>query len=95
MCTGFRSRLAPEHPGKVEKTVVEEPAEEKVVKEESPGKTVEQSENKKAIEKQRGLLKRKNKNKETTQNTCSEKVTLDAVIGNNDFTNTFQQIRQP
>uniref|UniRef100_A0A3B5MIL6 Syntaxin-18 n=1 Tax=Xiphophorus couchianus TaxID=32473 RepID=A0A3B5MIL6_9TELE len=33
------SRLAPEHPGKVEKTVVEEPAEEKVVKEESPGKT--------------------------------------------------------
>ncbi|XP_027858633.1 syntaxin-18 [Xiphophorus couchianus] len=32
------SRLAPEHPGKVEKTVVEEPAEEKVVKEESPEK---------------------------------------------------------
>ncbi|XP_012726211.2 syntaxin-18 [Fundulus heteroclitus] len=34
------SRLAPEHPGKVEKTVEVEPAEEKVVKEESAEKNV-------------------------------------------------------
>ncbi|KAM4583142.1 LOW QUALITY PROTEIN: syntaxin-18 [Fundulus diaphanus] len=34
------SRLAPEHPGKVEKTVEAEPAEEKVVKEESAEKNV-------------------------------------------------------
>ncbi|XP_038135950.1 syntaxin-18 [Cyprinodon tularosa] len=34
------SRLTPEHPGKVKKTVELEPAEEKVVKEESPEKAV-------------------------------------------------------